>query len=104
MKRALVLCSLSSALLAFALGGTPPAGAQQRSRPTWEYRVFVLDAEDFRDKADYREILRRHGSRKAEAAFREHVLNHLGPEGWELVQVEPRSAGLAYLYLRRPAP
>jgi hypothetical protein len=89
--------------LAFSLGGMlPPVTAQARSEAPWEYRVFRLDPADYTDKADYKLILQREGPRGADSAFREHVLNHLGRDRWELVQVGKQTKALTYLYLKRP--
>ena len=99
-KLALPLAALAIALSVYGL--TDPAQAQQ-SRAAWEYRVFRLDPTDYRDKADYRLILSKQGPRGVDSAFKEHVLNHLGRDGWELVQVEQRSKNLVYFYVKRPA-
>ena len=81
---------------------TQPVAAQ--AGPTWQYRVFRLDPSEYESKLDYKQLLEREGPRKVEGVFFERVLDHLGGEGWELVQVERRGrANLTYLYLKRPA-
>ena len=90
------------ALLAFAAVG--PAGAQGTGG-RWEHRVFRVDPADYEDKADWRTILQQNGNDpfRAESAFHEHILTHLGEERWELVQMERVRPNLVYFYLRRPA-
>ena len=96
---------LAAIALALSLGNlTRPAAAQAQSRPSWEHRVMRLEPSEYTDKADYKQILQREGPRKVDAAFREHVLNHMGKDGWQLVQVEQRSKNLTYLYLKRQKP
>jgi hypothetical protein len=98
------LAALALVTLGLALGAAWRAPvAQAQSQRGWDYLVFQLDPEDYSDKQDYRALLEREGPRRVEAAFFEHVLDHLGKEGWELVTHERRGANLVYLYLRRPA-
>ncbi|MCO5171934.1 MAG: hypothetical protein M9894_37010 [Planctomycetes bacterium] len=80
-----------------------PAGAQGAPRG-WEHRVFRMDPADYRDKADYLEIVRANNNDhlRAEPDFYQHVLQVLGRDGWELVQVERPRASLVYFYLKRP--
>ena len=100
MTKHLVAAALLAAGLALGLAWRTPASAQ--AVRGWDYRVFRLDPVDYNDKADYQAILQRDGPRAAEASFYEHVLDHLGKEGWDLVTVERRGQSLVYLYLRRP--
>jgi len=101
--------TLGALLAAAALAGfllllrpVDPAAAQARATG-WEYDVFLIDPADYNDKADYQAILQREGPRRAESEFLEHVLDHLGRDGWELVALERRAQTTLYLYLKRPA-
>ena len=89
------------ALLAFGSLVSRPAAAQQAKVVQWEYRCFRLDPKDYEDKEDYKQIFKKFGRRGAEAAFYERVLDYMGKEGWELVNVERRTPAVAYLYLKR---
>lgn len=92
------------AVLALLLGQR--AGAQSAGGTKWEYRVFPMNPADYNDAEDYKEILLEAGKDavRAEAPFQEHVLKHLGEEGWELVQLERPRPNLVHLILKRPAP
>lgn len=94
-----LLIGVALVVLGAALG--QPAAAQQARAVQWEYRCFRLDPKDYEDKDDYRQILKKFGRSGAEAAFYERVLDFLGKEGWELVNVERRTPNVAYLYLKR---
>ncbi len=48
-----------------------------------------------------KQVLKKEGPRAADSAFKEHVLNFLGKEGWELVDMEIRQQNLIYFYLKR---
>ena len=67
------------------------------------FLVFRLNPVDYQDKADYQRILEEHDKDglKADSAFQEYVLNHLGEQGWELVGFERRPGQVNY-YLKRP--
>ena len=99
-KLALPLAALAIALSVYGLTAGP---AQAQARGTWEYRVFSLDPTEYQDKADYKSILDKEGPRKSDSAFKEHVLNYLGKQGWELVDMEIRQQNLIYYYLKRRA-
>lgn len=100
MKRASIATAV---LLAFLLGG---AFAQEKEAPPapYEYRVFLMNFPDYKDKDDWAEFKERNGGNemKADAEFKGHVLNHLAKEGWELVQVLSPKPEVAQFYLRRP--
>ncbi|MBX3468935.1 MAG: hypothetical protein KF878_18855 [Planctomycetes bacterium] len=103
--RALAAWPLLAALaVALLLLPWRPAGAQGAPR-AWEHRVFRMDPVDYRDKADYLEILRANNNdpQRAEPDFHQHVLHVLGREGWELVQMDRARPNLVYFYLKRPA-
>jgi hypothetical protein len=70
----------------------------------WEYQVFRLDPADYADMDDWKEILAENGNDwlRAEAPFHTHVLQSLGQDGWELVDVERPRANLVHFYLKRP--
>jgi hypothetical protein len=89
-------------VLALLLGQR--AGAQSGGGPKWEYRVFPMNPADYNDTEDYKEILEANGkdALRAEAPFQQHVLEHLGEEGWELVQLERPRPNLVHFVLKRP--
>ena len=91
-------------LVALILSAPRPSATAQdapRKQAGWQYRVFRLDPVDYQDKQDYEAILAKEGARNVDAAFQEHVLNYLGKDGWDLVQVEQVNKTLRYLYLKR---
>jgi hypothetical protein len=63
-----------------------------------------MNPADYNGAADYREILEENGkdALRADAPFQEHVLKHLGEEGWELVQLERPRPNLVHFVLKRP--
>lgn len=87
------------------LAAVRPAGAPGAGAGRWEHRVFRVDPADYDDKADWRAILQQSGNDafRAESAFHEHILQHLGEERWELVQMERVRPNLVYMYMKRPA-
>ncbi len=101
MSKHLAAAALLALGLALGAAWRAPT-AQAQGRRGWEYRVFRLDPQDYTDKQDYQAILKRDGARAVEASFYEHVLQHLGQDGWELVTLERKGQSLVYLYLKRP--
>ncbi|MEZ0228205.1 MAG: hypothetical protein ACAI25_06240 [Planctomycetota bacterium] len=108
-------------LLAFVLGTVaattisrrataedPPVTPKAAHEPApFEYKVFLLDARDFRDKDDWKEaVAHADGNEfRADPVFKSYVLNHLAQEGWEFIQVLPASKEnhqIVHFYLRRP--
>jgi Domain of unknown function (DUF4177) len=111
MKRANVI-SLALVLAIFAGSMTRAVVAQgdgkepETKASPWEYRVFLVDGREFRDKDDYKEVLAKADGNDfhADADFKAYVLNHLAKEGWELVQViQPvkEKSEIVHFYLRR---
>lgn len=105
MKRAVffVVAFLLGVLATRAIAQDPPAA----SPAPWEYRVFLVDSREFRDKDDWKDIVAREGGNefRAEPAFKAYILNFLAKEGWELVQVMPavkEKNEIVHFYLRRP--
>lgn len=102
------LCvGLAATLTTFVLCSPPAAEAQGKKRfnvVQWEYRVFQMDPAEYSDKSDYRAILAREGARKAESVFSQHVLKHLGKQGWELVSLERLRTNVMYFYMKRKTP
>jgi hypothetical protein len=106
-------CSrLATLVLGLALGGAlvaahrgfaqdPPA-PKARLGP-YEYKVVSMLYSDYQEKADWKEILEKHerNALRADAAFKEYVINHHAKEGYELVQVLTPKPELTVLYLRR---
>ena len=100
--------------LACGLGGALAGGrARADDKPAakasaWENRVYVLSANDFRAKDDWKACVERNGGDelKADAEFKGMVLDYLGRDGWELVQVVvpfPNAKNeIVQYYLRRP--
>lgn len=91
------------------LGGLGTAAAQQRQRPVdvrWDSWVLRFDPNDYKDKDDYKEILRREGGDhvRAEGPFLEHVLKTAGQQGWELTHIDRPRPTFAFLVFRRRAP
>ncbi len=106
-RRSLAWALVSVAVL--GLGGLGTAAAQQRPRPVdvrWDYWVIRFDPNDYKDKDDYKDFLRREGGdhARAEGPFLEHVLKTAGQQGWELTHVDRPRPAFAYLVLRRRAP
>jgi hypothetical protein len=104
MKRAFLFPAV------FVLGVLATRAVAQSDSPkpsSYEYRVFLVDAREFRDKDDWKEIVAKEEGNefKADPAFKAYILNHLAKEGWELVQVAPAAKDkpeIVHLYLRRP--
>jgi hypothetical protein len=102
----------AAALFAGALLGTRAVVAQSDSpRSGWEYKVFLVDGRDFQDKDDWKQILEKAGGNafKADADFKEYILNHFANDGWELVQVvqpvkdsKGGSGEIVHFYMKRP--
>ncbi len=112
MKRAFWLPG-AFALVAGALLGTRAVVAQSdSSKSAWEYKVFLVDGRDFQDKDDWKAILEKAGGNafKADADFKEYILNYMANDGWELMQVvqpvkEAKGGGggeIVHFYMRRP--
>jgi hypothetical protein len=69
------------------------------NKQRYEYRVAFVD---FRGRASIEgeEILIQDGERMT--AFGRRVLNALGEQGWELVDIQPQPAGNAFHVFKRP--
>src|SRR4051794_8661630 len=105
MKRAFLfaLAFVLGMIATRAVAEDPPA----RKPSPWEYRVFLVDAREFRDKDDWKDVVAKEDGNefRAEPAFKAYILNHLAKEGWELVQVTPvvkDKPEIVHFYLRRP--
>ena len=105
MNRSFFAAVVFFAALAGATLGTR-AVAQGEKASAYEYRVFNLDAREFRDKDDWKAMLEKTGGNelKADAEFKGYVLTTLAKEGWDLVQVVSPlkdKNDLVVFYLRR---
>jgi hypothetical protein len=103
MKRAAFFVVLLATILVATQA--PRVVAQEKPSP-YEYRVFLVDAREFSDKDDWKQVLEQEGGNAfhADATFKAYVLNHLAKEGWELVQVVQTTKDkpeIVHFYLRR---
>lgn len=104
MKRAFLF------VLVFFLGVVATralAQSDSHAPSAYEYRVFLVDAREFRDKDDWKDVVAKEDGNefRADPAFKAYILNHLAKEGWELVQVvgcAKDKPEIVHLYLRRP--
>ncbi len=114
MKRALffafafLLGTIATGVIATrAKAEDPKPAAGAREPAPWEYRVFLVDIREFRDKEDWKAVVEQEGGNefRADPAFKAYILNHLAKDGWELVQVLPAVRDkneIVHFYLRRP--
>ncbi len=108
MKRSFFLPSvLVLAALAGAAGSRAFAQSDAAHGAPWEYKVFLVDAREFRDKDDWKDVLAKADGNEfhADPDFKAYILNQLGRDGWELVQVTQPVKDkneIVHLYLRRP--
>lgn len=104
MKRAFLFAAV------FVLGvlATRAVAQSDPGKPgAYEYKVFLVDAREFRDKEDWKEVVAKEEGNefRADPVFKGYILNHLAKDGWELVQVVPVAKDkveIVHLYLRRP--
>jgi hypothetical protein len=113
MVRKLALIAVVAVGLGVASLAVPRARAQdppqpERPAPThkpgpWEYKVLSLEFREYRETEEWHDILAKHEKNelKADAAFKEYVLNFYAKEGWELDQVVSPKNELTIMYLRR---
>lgn len=107
MSRRLILSLGGLALAAaaaLAVRLASPAPASAAPRPAYEHKVLLLAYDDYKEKADYKEIERREKDTfRAVLAFHEYALNHHGKEGWHVVGIEAKTPAQTVFYLERPA-
>ena len=106
LAAAFVLGVLVAGVVTRARAEDPPAPKVHAPSP-WEYKVFLVDAREFRDKEDWKDAVAKEDGNelRADPVFKGYVLNHLAKEGWELIQVlHPLKDKneVVHFYLRRP--
>ncbi len=92
------------AILAFGAAPFATAAPPPPATTAFEYRVLVVDFDEYRDAEVYKQAERDLGSPfRATLRMHELALNRVGAEGWELVETVQKTPAQALFYLKRAA-
>ena len=80
------------------------AQGQTVSANNFEYKFYRIDFNQVVHLKDYQQIAKKH-PKESRIKFLEHLANHLGKQGWEMVTINyPMRGSVAKLYFRRAKP